>query len=341
MRIANLFVEAWAGRMMRVEEITETEVVQNRRRGLNKVFKIFKVIAISSALLITVALAAVPPIMIGDIVNLHVDFNTIYTPEEFGIKVEKLYFETDDNVKIVGYESYVPESKAVVIFISGIHNPSVTSFFGHAKLLSENGYSSILYETRAHGESEGKVIGLGYKEVLDTKAVVDYIKGSEKYKDVPIVVWGMSMGGTIAINSIGQLNEIDGLISMSAYSSWEDAFSDNILMMGAPKVYAVAQKPFVKLYTLFKYGFSSYDLSPKKQIEKLGERPALLIHSTKDSQVPFKSFERIVKNAPHHIEKWEIEGDKHMILEEEFLAPWENKEYCNRILSFLDKYFDE
>lgn len=38
---------------------------------------------------------------------------------------------------------------------------------------------------RAHGESDGDVICVGYKEHLDVRAVVDYIKANDRYNDVP------------------------------------------------------------------------------------------------------------------------------------------------------------
>lgn len=58
------------------------------------------------------------------------------------------------------------------------------------------------------------------------------------------------MSGAVAINSIGQIPEIDGLISMSAYSAWEDVFLDN---MGLPEPLASLQRPFIRLYIRLKF----------------------------------------------------------------------------------------
>lgn len=286
-------------------------------------------------------LSAVPPVIMKDMVNQHVDFKKVYSAEDFGISSEKIILTTTDGFDIAAHEVFAENPKAVVIFISGIHNPSVTSFFGHAKMLQENGYASILYEMRAHGESSGDVICFGYKEYLDTKAVVDYIRANKKYNEIPIVVYGVSMGGATAINSIGEIEDIDGLISMSAYSSCEDVFYDNMINMGAPKIYAQIQKPFVKIYTAFKYGFESFGIYPKNEIMKLGDRPALIIHSEDDSQVPFINYQRIMKNAPEHVESWVREGDLHFIAkdEEAFFNPKMDKEYMDRILSFLNKHY--
>jgi uncharacterized protein len=289
-------------------------------------------------LLIAVAVfAAIPALIVGDFVNRHVTFAETWTAAEFDLSSERLVLTTEDGLDVVAYEVYVEEPKAVVIFLSGIHNPSVTAFFGHARMLRDQTYASILLEMRAHGESEGDVIALGFKEHLDTRAVVDYIKEQDRYREVPIVVYGMSMGGAVAITSIGQIPEIDGLISMSAYSSWADVFVDN---MGLVEPLASVQRPFVSLYTSLKYGFANRNITPKNEIQKLGNRPALIIHSTGDSQVPYPNFERIMTNAPDHVETWVREGDLHFITKPgQFLTPEADTEYANRILDFLDRNF--
>jgi len=277
-----------------------------------------------------------------DMVDLHIDFKDTYQASNFDLTAKELILTTSDDYDIAAYEVDTKNPKAVVIFISGIHNPPVTSFFGHAKLLKEKGYASILYDMRAHGDSEGDTICLGYKEVLDTKAVVDYITSNEQYTDIPIVVFGVSMGAATAINSIGEIAEIDGLISLSAYSSWDDAFYDNMLTMGAPKGYAWIQRPFVKLYTNFKYGFDTANITPEKEITKLGDRPALLMHSLSDSQVPYANFTRIMKNAPEQVETWVREGDMHFIVKEDaFLEPEMDPEYALKIMNFLEEHFGD
>jgi len=309
------------------------------KRKIKKIAIIFLVVILITFITI---LAITPHLVMGEGLNNHVNFNKIYTAEEFGISSKKLLLTTSDGLDIAAYEVYTPYPKAVVIFISGIHNPSVTAFYGHSKMLKDNGYGSILMEMRAHGESEGDVVSLGYKEYLDTQAVVDYIKSDQRYTGVPIVVYGVSMGGATAINSIGKIPEIDGLISMSAYASFEDMFSDNMLMMGVPKFYTSIQKPFVNLYANIKYGLGSSHISPKEQIKNLGDRPALIIHSKGDLQVPYGNFDRIIEVAPSHVETWVREGDLHFIVEHDnFIHPQKDNEYAKRIIEFLDDHFGD
>jgi uncharacterized protein len=307
------------------------------RRARERKTRILIGIPIALVLLALAIFALIPPLIISGFVNQHVTFRETWTADEYNLDSERLKLTTEDGINIVAYEVFAHDPKAVVIFLSGIHNPSVTAFFGHARMLHDQGYAAILLEMRAHGESEGDVIALGFEEYLDVQAVVDYIKGDGKYENTPIVVHGLSMGGAVAINAVGQIPEIDGLISMSAYSSWADVFVDN---MGLPEPFASLQRPFVRLYTSLKYGVDNRHLTPRDQIRNLGDRPAFVIHSREDSQVPFANFVRIVEEAPRHVETWVREGDLHFIVQEGlFLTPEQDTEYATQIIGFLGRHF--
>jgi pimeloyl-ACP methyl ester carboxylesterase len=301
------------------------------RRILVVVFLGFIILGVS-------ILTALPSLMMRELTELHVDFDVVYDAEQFGLEATELTLKTADGYSINAFDVRGEAPKAVVVFISGIHNPSVTAFFGHARMFAEHGYASVLYDMRAHGKSEGDLIGLGYLEVSDTQAVVDYVKGKEEYRDLPIIVYGLSMGGAVAINSTGRIPEIDGLVSLSAYSSWEDVFADNMMAMGAPKALAGILKPFMKLYALRKFGRQSWSTVPKKQIARLGQRPALLMHSLNDTQVPHANLKRIVASAPSHVETWERPGDHHLITTD-FLSPEHDLEYAEVVLGFLKRHW--
>jgi uncharacterized protein len=282
-------------------------------------------------------LAAIPALVMNDMVNMQVRFAQTWSGAEQGLTPERLVLTTQDGLDIVAYEVYVENPKAVVIFLSGIHNPSVTAFFGHARMLLDEGYASILLEMRAHGESEGERIGLGFEEVLDVEAAVDHLRADPAYADVPIVLFGLSLGGATAINATGAIPEVAGVVSLSAFSSWSDVF---VASMGAPPLLAWLQRPFVDLYTGIAYGFDRRHMTPKRQIQELGERPALLIHARDDTQVPFDSFERIVAQGPPHVETWVREGGEHFIVAAgAFTTPQDDAAYAARVMGFLNRHF--
>ena len=302
---------------------------------MKKSKKKFLIWTISGVFLLSLGVfIAIPFVIMNSMLNMHVNFNKIWEAEEFGLDAEHFFVTTEDGFNISVFEIAVDFPKAVIICLSGIHNPSATIYFGHAQLFKEHDFATIILDMRSHGKSDGKKICVGYKEWLDVKAAVEYIKENSLYNDVPIIVFGLSMGGATAINAMGEIADIDGLISLSAFSSWEEVFYDN-MAVSVPTVIAKIEKPFISLVTYLKFGTNSCKVKPKKEIEKLGNRPALLMHSKDDSQVIYKNFERLLKHAPSHVETFIQNGDIHFIIEN-FANPKEDEKYTEKIIQFIN-----
>lgn len=321
--------EHWGGAMIQ----------PHKPSAVARVTRVARRVAIALVILCVIGLTALVPLAeISMGLAKPVTFSKVYAASDFDLNATPLTLTTSDQLSLSAYEVAVENPKAVVIFISGIQNPSVTAFFGHARMMRDDDYASVLFEMRAHSPSEGDRICYGLREVRDTQAAVDYIRGQVKYQGVPIVVYGLSMGAGVAINSIGSIPEVDALISISAFASWEDVLADNLELMGAPHWFATVTKPFSKLYLTLRFGPSSFVMSPKTQIRNLGDRPALLLHSEGDTQVPFVNLERILRDAPPGVETWTKPGDFHAFLpDNQFLTPYENQEYQDRIIGFLDE----
>jgi uncharacterized protein len=282
-------------------------------------------------------LAAIPPLVTNPMVDAHVAFDRVWAADDYGLTSERVSLTTSDGIDVVAHLVPVEAPKAVAVFLSGTHSPSVTAFFGHAAMLRDQGYASLLLEMRAHGESGGTRIALGFEEPRDVLVAVAFLRAHPDFREVPIVAYGLSLGGATAINAAGLTPEIAAVVSLSAFSSWDGVFVDN---MGAPEPLATLQRAFVRLYTGLKYGFDLRHVVPTTQIVNLGDRPALLVHSRGDTQVPFASFERLAAAAPPQVETWVRDGDLHFIVREgAFLRPLEDPEYSARMLGFLEAHF--
>lgn len=81
-----------------------------------------------------------------------------------------------------------------------------------------------------------------------------------------------------SVNAFGQINEIDGLIDMSAYPSFEDVVIDNMDRIGFPKFIQIIEKPIITASFKLIYGSNSVEnLIPMVQIKNAGDRPVLLV----------------------------------------------------------------
>lgn len=287
-----------------------------------------------------VILALLPYLVTHSVIDGHIDYQTVYDHREWGLEVKPLSLLTEDGYKLASWELEVDEPKAMIIFLGGLNDPPVSAFWGHARVLGELGYGSLLIEMRSHGESSGQQVYLGYAEHLDILAGIQYIW--DRYGDVRTIAFGADLGGVAALNAAGLYLGLSGVISIGAFSSWADLFGDNLYFSGAPLLVAVLEKPFVSWYTLTKFGFDRRFLYPKKQITNLGTRPALLMHSEDDRFVSVLNVERImqsIQGSGDHIEIWIREGEEHLV-SRDFLYPENDPEYLERFLGFLGRYFD-
>lgn len=282
---------------------------------------------------------SIPLVVLHKSFDKHINFNRIWTGDEFNVEEDHFFLTTDDGLKISVYEVVVENPRGVIVCMGGMFTPSATIYLAHARLFKENGYATIMFDMRAHGESDGDRICLGYKEPLDVKAVVKYIKEKPSYNNVPIVVMGLSMGAVTAINSMGEMPEIDGVISLSAYSSYEDIFYENMVKQ-SPRLLSRIVKIFVPLAVRIKYKVNPYLIKPVKEIKKIGNRPVLLMHTKGDTDASFENFERILKEAPGHVETFVRKGNYHsIILHNVFIQPERDVEYANCLLGFLSRHF--
>lgn len=277
--------------------------------------------------------------VIDYLVDKHVDYNVIYDARDFGLPApDSLTLKTADGFCIFAYEVCPKQPKGVVICLSGIENPSVTAFYGHAAEFYKANVATIMPDLRGHGKSDGNRICLAYEEARDVKAVTDYIKSNAKYKDVPVIVLGVSMGGAVAIRSIGENKDIDGLIALSAFSSLEDflqASREAFLPMIPAEQLAGITRQVVKE----KYGVDSSVSSPLYALRGLNNRPVLMMHSRQDSQVPYSCFEKLATEASKYtidLDTMTVEGDEHFICKD-FTKPSADKEYMRQVMRFIRK----
>lgn len=311
---------------------------------LKRIIKVVTIILIICCVLMVVAPFAAIPIFL----NHHIDYKgyatedyplqDIYFASDYSLYETQMCLETQDGLNVWCSEIHVEKPKAVIIYLTGIAQPSITYFYGHAAWMKENGYATILLEVRGHGQSDGNRICLGYEETNDVRAVVNYIKSKEKYKDIPIILHGVSMGGAIAINSFGQIDEIDGLIAMSAYSSFEDVIMDTAKQYHVPSFIRIIEKPLIKLALKIVFGNDTVNkVKPIEQIKNTGERPVLLVACTGDNSVPSISTERLKKANPN-VQTWIRNSGEHFIVKNcDFKNMSQDDEYCKIILEFLSQ----
>lgn len=130
-------------------------------------------------------------------------------------KLEMVNVSKDVSLKVARYEPDGPLRGALLVVHGfGEHIGMYAEF---ASFFSENGFVCVLYDQRGHGEmpnlsnrARKRHLGIAknYDNYLDdVKAVRD--KMAEWYPDLPVTLFGHSMGGNIALNYLLKRSEDD------------------------------------------------------------------------------------------------------------------------------------
>jgi len=276
---------------------------------------------------------------------------------DYGIESERIILATEDGLNLAAWRTYAVEGspgiegdapgqdtpKGTVIILSGIQRPSVTEFFGYAQMLSQHGWDALLIEKRARGLSEGESIGFGFTEWKDVQAGVSYLDADSRAGDIPIIVMGTSAGGSTALIAAAEIPRIDGVISISGYTTFTDAYVDNVVEMGVPRFIVDASRPFMNLFLDLRFGSEVAQKTPIAALDSRDGRPLLLMHSTEDTQVPFTHHERFLQQTAHSTD-WPVytfvrEGDWHFVCYDRYVKnPAYDTEFSQAIFDFLDQF---
>ncbi|MDD2992811.1 MAG: alpha/beta hydrolase [Pygmaiobacter sp.] len=323
---------------MNMKVIRENGIAQKSKKRK----KVLAIVAAVLVALLLILLAGIPFAVMPTFLGQRFEQQQ-YDPAQFGVQAQRITLTTDDALHLAAWRTQAATPRGTVVILSGIQNPSVTAFFGYAKMLADNGWDALLVEMRARSQSEGDEIGFGMTEWRDVKAGVDYLAADARAQNLPIVTMGTSMGAGTVLIAAGEVPRIDAVITASAFSSWSDLFVDNMSMFGAPKLLGMMDMPFLNLYLGAHFGFDALQYSPANGLAKLGDRPVLMMHSTGDTQVPYREFQQLVDVAlKNKIQMTTMvrPGDEHFICYDEYFNdPVQDVKFSTTVLSFLDANF--
>ena len=91
----------------------------------------------------------------------------------------------------------------------------------------ENGYTVLLFDGTGTRASEGWGVRGLTQGALDLDAALDFVRKDEQLKELPLIVYGHSMGGYAAAVVTASHPEIDGIVSICAFDK-PFAFKPNL-----------------------------------------------------------------------------------------------------------------
>jgi uncharacterized protein len=236
-----------------------------------------------------------------------------------GIEFQDIELITEDNVRLSAW--YTPPRNGAVILVAHGYGASRPEHY-HA-LFASHGYGVIAWDFRAHGESAGEFSSLGYYEVLDAKAALDFALSQPEVEHVG--AWGGSMGAVTMIRAAAQYPEIEALVADSPFITLEEEMDLRV--------------PFPVLRSLIRFfaereaGVTVASVRPADDIARISPRPVLIIQGMGDGMVPIDSAERLYEAAGEPRQLWTEKDVPHLNM-----YTFYKTRYTKRVLKFFDEY---
>lgn len=200
--------------------------------------------------------------------------------------VKEVSFYTKDGIKLVGLLVKRTNSIGNILLCHG-YQSSKESMIDFVGMFPE--YNVLLFDFRAHGQSEGKFRTLGCHEYKDVIAAAEFLKEQTKrpgtsFNLLPLIILGFSMGGAVALYAVGFDSSIcDLLIVDSAFSNLKkEMYHAFTLKSGLPYY------PFLPVIEKVVNVWTSCEISktcPYESLKKFN-KPIFFIHSCIDEIVP-------------------------------------------------------
>jgi uncharacterized protein len=214
-----------------------------------------------------------------------------------------------------------------VVLMHGVQGNRL-SMVPRARMLAEAGFSVLLFDFQAHGESTGNRITFGRLEGLDARAAVAFVRARLPAERVGAI--GSSLGGTAALLGPGPL-PVDALVLESVYSEIGTAIANRIRAT-LPVVGGIVARPLARMFELLLppiIGLRPAELRPIDHIAEV-TAPVLVAAGTLDDRTTLAEAAAMFARAPEPKWFWRVEGARHVDLEA--YAP---DDYRKRIVSFL------
>lgn len=256
------------------------------------------------------------------------------TPEQEGLPYEEIWFKSRDGLKLHGW--FIPASvenrpgKATIIVGHG-HGGSKVTDLRYASLFLRGGYSVFMFDFRGHGQSDGPIgTSMGYWERYDVAGAVDWLLGRGLNR---LGMFGISMGGAIAILATAENPHIKTVVVDSAYSHLPRSIAAELNNMWGVPFWLARPLGWYGYRMLSQHqGFSWREGHPADVVAKIAPRPILIIHPDEDRLTRVENGHILYKKAHHPKELWIQPGLSHAQGYEVY-----GLEYERRIIEFLNR----
>ena len=220
------------------------------------------------------------------------------------LKGRNVEFLSGSGSNIHGWLIEGNKGKGTIILMHGVRD-SRLSLLDRARFLSAAGYSVLLFDFQAHGESQGEQITFGYLESRDAQAAVKFVH--ENLPEEKIGVIGISLGGAATLLAEPEL-EVNAMVLELVYPDINHALQNRLHHY--LNFVGDAITPLFIMQLQPRLGLSTDQLRPITKVENI-KAPKLIIAGSEDKHTLLSESQQMYKSAHEPKELWIVNGAQH------------------------------
>jgi pimeloyl-ACP methyl ester carboxylesterase len=171
--------------------------------------------------------------------------------------------------------------RGTLVYLHGIAD-NRTSGVGIVQRFGGRGFDVVLYDSRAHGESDGDVCTYGFFEKQDLHHVLDGVGPG------PIVLIGTSLGAAVALQEAARDGRVTAVVAAETFSDLR-----TIAVQRAPLFFTSSVIDRAFQVAEQQGHFRVDEVSPARAAAEI-KIPVLLIHGSADSDTPPEHSQRVL-----------------------------------------------
>lgn len=226
---------------------------------------------------------------------------------------------------VAGWHLPSTSQNGVVVLVHGIGG-SRLSMLNRARWLHAEGYSIVMMDLQAHGESPGNRITIGHLEKHDVQAAVNFAR--RQHPDEAIGVLGVSLGGASAL--LASPLGIDALVVESVFPDIRRAVHNRVAARLGVLSYVPAELLLLQIKPRF--GIDPDELKPIQCLPNIG-CPVFVISGSEDLHTTASETTEMFHAAVEPRQLWIVQDAAHVDLLQ--AAP---TQYKARVITFFDRY---
>lgn len=224
------------------------------------------------------------------------------------------------------FESRTP--RGVILACHGYHANRL-QLVELAERFCQRGYTVVIFDLRGHGTRRGPCT-FGVYDVQDLGVILRWLHGQPDLDQLPLGMFGLSLGGAIACQAVTRYPELRALAVDSTYARLFP-----IVAQAIRKQYHLPAMPWAWIT------WACVQLVLRRRLSRLDpvvlavgiQRPLLLIHGTEDQSVPVDHARALYARWQGYKEQWIKAGVGHV-----GMYAHDPEGYCERIISFFDRW---